>query len=179
MYIRKQNKGFTLIELVSVMSIMGIMLYVSSNVSSGIYRDVKFNDYAAKIEYFSKYARINSIKKSSYTGLCIQNKILTIRNMGASSVTKPCDITDSSQVIKTLDLSKETYINLVPNGVLDDDTRNSFVYDGRGLAKQPAKEICISNGGKFVKFTINQTGVIKKSKSEKNSADPSGTTICQ
>ncbi|MBC7473840.1 MAG: prepilin-type N-terminal cleavage/methylation domain-containing protein [Candidatus Sericytochromatia bacterium] len=154
MYIKTYNKGFTLIELMVSILIMGILMGISVTVGASTYRDFQFNSYASKLEYFAKYARIHSIKKSVYTGLCIQGKVLTLRDMGANqnNSTDTCDSTKTT-VIKTLDMSSEKYITV---GATD---ATNFIYDARGIAYNQ-DNICLSNGGKYVKYQVKLVGII-------------------
>lgn len=153
MYIKTYNKGFTLIELMVSILIMGILMGISVTVGASTYRDFQFNSYASKLEYFAKYARIYSIKKSVYTGLCNENRVLTLRDMGAGSVasdlSSPCN--SSNAIIKKLDLNSIKGISIAGN-------QQNFVYDARGIA-YTQDNICLSNGGKYVKYQVQLVGI--------------------
>lgn len=158
MYIRKLNKGFTLVELIGVSAIAGTMVYLSSSLISNSLREMKFNDYAAKIDYFAKYAKINSIKSSTYTALCLNNKILTIKDIGSMIATTPCS---AGKIIKTLDLSKESGMNMITSN------NPPLIYDGRGMRSGSTNNtLCITNGRKFVKYTYLVVNSTKQSKIE-------------
>jgi Tfp pilus assembly protein FimT len=165
MYIRKLNKGFTLVEVLGVSALAGTMIYLSSSLISNSYREMKFNDYAAKIDYFSKYAKINSIKSSTYTALCIKDNVLTIQNLGSAS-SSTCQFLDKKNTIKTLDLSMDKGVKIISKLANGSDTPTSVMYDGRGLATSSSlnKTLCITNGNKYVKYEYQMVNTVKESK---------------
>ncbi|MBC7475299.1 MAG: prepilin-type N-terminal cleavage/methylation domain-containing protein [Candidatus Sericytochromatia bacterium] len=148
MYIRKsKNNGFTIIELMVSILIISILIYAASSISSNLYADYIFKDFATRVEYQAKYAKIRAIQNSQYTGVCVNTttKMITLRQMGANSST-PCDT--SKPLLKTIDLSTTRNMNI--------GTSTNYIFDGRGLASTEGS-VCIDNNKQYVKLLVGMT----------------------
>lgn len=166
MYTKKTNKGFTLVEIMVSIVIMGIILAISASSGSYLYRDYKYSDYVSKVEYLSKYAKIYSVKNAVYTGLCVNGKTLTLANFGAKVSGDPCSVAFTP--ITTVKIT-EKYISVKP--VTTSNTKN-FIIDPRGIATSNITDatninnntsaLCLSNGNKSNIFLVSETGLLQK-----------------
>lgn len=156
MYIKnKYSTGFTIIEVMVSIVIIGILIFIGSSGLSSLNKEFRFKDYTSKVEYQAKYARIVAIQKSTYTGVCIENKTLTLKDLGSYSISdssKMCDNTLFPNVIKKIDLSLDKNINI---------TGYPYIFDARGIAAKTGV-ICLYDDSRGVEFDINIAGLKRK-----------------
>lgn len=157
---QKINKGFTLIELMTTMTIASILIISAAGGYNHLYQDFKMKNYSSKMEYLAKYAKMTAIQKSSYMGVCANSitKKIILTNMGAapaSSNFNPCDLQSYPKVVKELDFSSDNLS--VSNG--------KYMFDGRGLAtqiknaSQAGGSTCISNDRYYSKTIVKLSGI--------------------
>ena len=81
----KRSSGFTLIELFTTIAITSILIYMASSAGSALYKDYKFNDYASRMEYLTKYSKLYAAQKSTFVGICVDQtkKVIKLKELNA------------------------------------------------------------------------------------------------
>lgn len=103
--INKNNKGFTLVELLAVIAIIGILSVVAIGVYRGVSNNSKQKAYEAKIEQInnaaSKWARENNIDKATVISVnkLVVEGYLTADEVSADGLAKIINPTDNKNMI--------------------------------------------------------------------------------
>lgn len=120
-----RKNGFTIFELLVVIAIITILVTVSAPPLMKFYRIYKFNEYVNTVENLILLARLKALEQSVNVGVCVQDKTLTLYNMG-SNRSNPCNGTPmgSLNVIEDF-ISISTSFGLGNSGT---------AFDPRGLA---------------------------------------------
>lgn len=160
------QKGFSLFEIILVLAIGGVMATIAVPSLMKYYKDYKFNDYAAQMEYLIKYGKIYAMEYSTNIGICATSspKGLTIFNIGPDRGASTCPNTnifckDNAHVapciINRITIS-EDYISI------NSSNSGSVVkIDPRGIAIFPGEggNVCIAYDGKYSKIVIGKTAI--------------------
>ena len=134
-----KQKGFTLVELIVAMGLIAVMAAVAVPSVLRYYKDYKFDDYAAQMDYLVKYAKIYAMEKTTNMGICVNSsaRTLTIRDIGRVRGAGIC----SGTVIKSMPVA-ENYISLAGSGA-SIDPRGVTIFAGN---------TCISYNNKYFFF---------------------------
>ena len=153
-----RHKGFTMVELLIVATIIGIIITVGIINFPKLYKLYKFNEYKYMVENFVKMAKVKAMELTENMAICVDtsSRALKIVNLGSQRsincrVNTPC--TDASRpcVLSRLDI-EEDFIHL-------DGWSTGF--DPRGFALRPGR-VCIDREGqKYYKICISRFGAIR------------------
>ncbi len=143
----RQNRGFSIIELMIVVAVIAILSGIAVPQLLNYYRDYKFLDYASQMEYLVKQGKIYAMERTTNVGVCVSGNTLSIRDIGTSRGAGICTGTPIRSMTVT-----DSYVTLGGSG-------GSF--DPRGLAIQIGTT-CVTYSGKFVKMHISRAGIRKE-----------------
>ncbi len=138
------QKGFSLVELMIVVSLVAILSAIAIPALLKYQRDYKYLDYASQMEYMVKIAKIHAMERTTNVGVCVSGNALTIRDIGTSRGAGICTGTELRRMSVT-----DSYVTLAGSG-------GSF--DPRGLAIFLGN-VCVAYDGKHRKVCISRTGV--------------------
>lgn len=144
----KNPKGFSLVELMIVVSIFAILAAVAIPALLKYQRDYKFIDYASRMEYLVKQAKIYAMERTTNVGVCVSGSTstLTIRDLGTSRGAGICTGTP----IKTMTVT-ESYVTLAGSGAS---------FDPRGLAIFTGN-VCVryADSNRYEAVRISRAGI--------------------
>ncbi len=154
--IRRCPGGFSLIEVLIVVIILGVLSAVGIPLYKETIRDHKLTKYGNNLEYLIKSAKIMAMEKTTNIGVCVDSSTkLTIYNMGTGRGGGACSGTEVMSM--TIDSGDAAGYNVSLAG-------SSGSFDPRGLAISTGSA-CVSNGSKYYKVFISRTGLRTESKS--------------
>ena len=140
----KGHKGFTIVELLIVVSLIAILSAVAIPALLKYQRDYKFWDYASQMEYLVKSAKILAMERTTNVGVCVSGSTLTIRDLGTDRGAGIC----TGTVVRTMQVT-DSYVSLSGSGAS---------FDPRGLAIQLGSA-CVTYDGRFERVVISRAGV--------------------
>lgn len=149
-----KQKGFTLVELLVAMGLMAALAAIAIPNMLRYYKDYKFNDYAAQMDYLVKYAKIYAMERTKNVGICVNStdKILTIRDIGISRGAGKCSGVEIKRM--EVDNNDKGYIELAGDGAFGlgptIDPRGLAIYNG---------SVCITNGTKYSRVYIGKASI--------------------
>lgn len=142
----KGQKGFSLVELMIVVSVFAILAAIAIPALFKYQRDFKFIDYASQMEYLVKTAKIYAMERTTNVGVCVSGSTLTIYDLGTSRGAGIC----TGTAIRTMTVTaSDNYVTLAGSGAS---------IDPRGLAIQLGNA-CVEYSGRYEKVCISRTGV--------------------
>jgi prepilin-type N-terminal cleavage/methylation domain-containing protein len=142
------EKGFSAIELLIVIVIMGILAGIGLPIYFSQIKDHTLKQYGANMEYLVKYGRLLAMERTTNIGICRDANTLTIYDIGTGRGAAICSGTAITSMTVTAGHSSGYNINLAGGGAS---------VDPRGLAIFMGN-VCVSNGSKYVKITVNRAG---------------------
>jgi len=143
----KGHKGFTIVELLIVVSLIAILSAVAIPALLKYQRDYKFLDYASQMEYLVKSAKILAMERTTNVGVCVEESRLTIRYLGTSRGAGIC----TGDVVRTMHVT-DSYVSLSGSGAS---------FDPRGLAIFTGN-VSVSYSGRCEIVCISRTGIRTK-----------------
>lgn len=142
--------GFSLIEIVVVIIILGIAAAIAVPGYRGMMKTTKFRQYSTNMEFLVKYAKIAAMERTTNVGICVNDsRNLVVYNIGTSRGAGICSGTE---------ILRMTITN-------DDASAYGFVLSGSGASIDPrgisiyTGNVCITNGSQYHKTTIGRTGI--------------------
>lgn len=165
-YIRN-HYGFSLIEIIVVIVIMGILAAIGIPSLQKMVRDHKIIQYGTNLEYYVKLAKLKSMEKTVNTGVCLDSSTqFTIYNLTA---TRPSYASDScptsggtSIAYFTIPSDEATGHNLTLYGSTCASAGSypmgCIAFDPKGLAIWTGN-VCVSNGDKYYKVIVDRASI--------------------
>ncbi len=151
---RLSNKGFSIVEMLVVISIAGVLAGVAVTSYRDMVRKHKLIQYGSKMEYMVRYARIMAMERTSNIGVCVQNNSnLTIRDIGTDRAAGPC----TGTTVKAMTITSE---DVSGNSITL--AGSSVAFDPRGLSvctQNVCGNACVTNNARYVKACVYQTGM--------------------
>lgn len=142
--------GFSLIEIIVVIIILGIAAAIAIPGYQGMMKTTKFRQYSTNMEFLVKYAKIAAMEKTTNIGICVNDtQNLIIYNIGTSRSASICSGTE---------LSRMTITNSDANAYGFSLSGSGGSIDPRGIAIWTGN-VCITNGSQYLKTTIGKTGI--------------------
>jgi len=143
----KFNKGFSIIELLIVISIIAILVAVAVPSLNAYYRNYKYREYAYSMESLIRWSRLTAMEKTANIGLCVNsaNKTLSIVDMGASRAD-----TCTGDTLNNLQI-EDDFVSLKGSGAAF-DPRSFAIFTGN---------VCITGDAKFYRVVISRFGAIR------------------
>lgn len=143
----KNQKGFSIVELMIVVSIFAILAAIAIPALLKYQRDFKFWDYASQMEYLTKYAKIVAMERTTNVGVCVSGSTLTIWDIGTgrpSSAAASC----TGTAIKTMTVT-DSYVTLAGS---------SASFDPRGVTIWSGNT-CVYYNNKYTKMCFSKASV--------------------
>jgi prepilin-type N-terminal cleavage/methylation domain len=147
----QDKNGFTIIEVIAVIAIILIISAVAIMNFQYFYNIYKFQEYAYRIEYTVKQAKVQAMENSFYVGICQQGNTLIVNNIGnnyPSDLTAAC----SGTPLETINIQNANYILSGANTILDP----------RGFAVYTPGYYCLYNKttNNYYEICIGQFGAL-------------------
>jgi type IV fimbrial biogenesis protein FimT len=145
----RSSKGFSVIELLVVVIIMGILAGMGIPIYVNQMKDHTLRNYGNNMDYLVRYAKITSMEQTKNIGICVNSATqLIIYNMGTNRGAAIC----SGTAITTMNIEAKhaAGYNIALSG-------SGASIDPRGIAIMIGN-VCVSNGNKYYKVAISRTG---------------------
>lgn len=159
------QKGFSLVELMIVVSIFAILAAIAIPALLKYQRDFKFLDYASQMEYLVKQGKIYAMERTVNVGVCVSGNTLAIRNLGTSRGAGIC----SGTAIMTMTVT-DSYVTLAGSGAS---------FDPRGLAIQIGN-VCViyPDRNMYEAIRISRAGIRTERGEDNRTETERGTGAC-
>lgn len=152
----------------TVMVIIGILIYASSSSLPKISNDFYFKNNITKIEYLAKRTKLKAIQKSRYVGVCVdygKNRLV----QKTIDYNKPNleDVTESNGMCSDKYISNPDLIVSIDGPFklrVDSSFGQNFIFDARGIAMFDKLYVteanpCISDTNQYAQIKITKTGI--------------------
>ncbi|GAB6066170.1 hypothetical protein JCM9492_12620 [Aquifex pyrophilus] len=141
------RKGFTLVEILFVVSIILILLFVGIINGKRYYMKLKFSQYEQSLINLTKLAKLLAREKSHSIAVCVEGRKIKIVDIGTSR-----NFTCSGEVLSELYIEEREFTV----------SGEGFSFDPRGLAIK-WNHICLSfpSENRYVKVIVGRFGSIR------------------
>lgn len=145
----KKNRGFSLLEILIVIAIIGIVAAIAVPSFMAYYKMHRFNENAFSMESLIKEGKLIAMERSINVGLCVDASAKTFQviNMGQSQ-SNICQ----GDILRELEITDD-FISLSGSGAF---------FDARGFSWPHIGSVCISrDSAKYLRATMSRFGAIR------------------
>lgn len=144
------TSGFSLIEVLIIIMVMGILAAIAIPNYAGQVREQRLIEYSGQVEYLAKYARIVAMENTTNVDICVSATQVVLRNIGT---TRPATAAGACA-------SGTEIINVNLSGTPLTASGTNVALDPRGLAIEPTSGggVCLTDGRKYRMVIVGVTG---------------------
>ncbi len=146
-YMRGKTGGYTLIESMIVLLIVGIATGAAVPPLLQYVRQARFQDYSSQAEYLVKFARLYAMERTTNVGICLGTGQIVLRDLGTG---RSADICSAGTIVRSVQLpSAYPYLSF---------SGSNAALDPRGLAITTGN-LCTSYGSNSNNICIGKTRI--------------------